>query len=760
MARATPAIDLSDAATRARMPKFSRISSEGGVADGAWADGRWAYRFRITKPWNGELPQWPCLDLPLTVTDWSGYDRFVLDVYNDAVGGDQLAAFIAGPEGRVQDGLYPGKLLLRDNGFERWVIPLAKLADRVDPRRLGRLHLFMTTPMTADVYVSGFHLLRPGETPPPVDKSFTDGKLRAGQEQAEARRKARWRKSADQFVSSCRAAGQTGEPCWIGPTTSMRKVRPRGAEFAADAAVAFDLRLARGERESLQVLVLPNGRDLHGVTVEVSPLKRERQGWRDWLSVSDTLPAEAFKASPVGYVETVNLPPYKVAFNVATNLPGGYVRKTRQVETGWWPDPILDYLDEADVKQGDIQSFWVRCTCPDGQRAGRYRGTLRVKGAGWKKDFPLSVRVYDFSVPKKSPLPLAITWGPCPSTQFATDEQLRLARRVSADPKAPCNCWKAHEKEWGDFLADYYITMDHLYHNGSAVHWDVLLRLRDQGRLGLFNLGNWGCVAKLEPKAQADWTRAVKARIGASYAKAKELGLLEHAYIYGCDEAKAELFPQIKWSIAELKRLFPGVPVFTTAYDHDFGMGTALSGMDWFTPQTCRYVEHAAKIPAARAAGHQVWWYVCCGPHAPNANLFIEYQAIEARQLMGAQTVKWRPDGFLYYQLSLWNSARPISGPDTFTDWEPRSWTTYHGDGSWFCCGPEGRPCATIRMENFRDGLEDYAYALEYERVTGRPCEVPPEVCREIGQFTDDPSVYYAWRNRIAEEIERAANPL
>ena len=60
-------------------------------------------------------------------------------------------------------------------------------------------------------------------------------------------------------------------------------------------------------------------------------------------------------------------------------------------------------------------------------------------------------------------------------------------------------------------------------------------------------------------------------------------------------------------------------------------------------------------------------------------------------------------------------------------------------------------------MENFRDGLEDLAYAQEYERRTGRACEVPVEVCRDINQFSDDPQVYYAWRDGVAEAIEKAA---
>ena len=124
--------------------------------------------------------------------------------------------------------------------------------------------------------------------------------------------------------------------------------------------------------------------------------------------------------------------------------------------------------------------------------------------------------------------------------------------------------------------------------------------------------------------------------------------------------------------------------------------------------------------------------------------MFIEYPAIEGRLLMGAMTARQRPDGFLYYQISIWNSRRPItSGP--FTDWDPRSWTTYHGDGSWTCVGPDGAPVPTIRLENFRDGLEDFAAvrALEdlvrdfdVERLSPSPSIFDPDKLRWMnGRF-------------------------
>ena len=741
-------IDFEDAAQRAAQPAFRQVSHACGFADFGGPHGRWCYRFQVTRPWCGELPQWPSVNLKPAVSDWTGYDRLVVDLFNDSVGGDVLCAFLSEADGRIQNGLAPRSLPLDDHGFHRWIIPLKNWPETTDPKKIGRVHFFMTTPNSANIYIGGVFLLKQGEPLPDVSESFMAEKVRPALALAEQRRQERRKALVAAFVEKCRAAGQSGKACWVGKATGMEKVRPREG-FSAAPADAFALKLARSEYESLQVVVVPNGRDLKDVSVEIADLARD--------GGDGTLPAAAFKVSPVGYVNVTKPAPYRSGYNVATNLPGGYWRTSAKNELGWWPDPILDHLDRASVKDGDAQAFWVRLHCPDGQAAGTYRGKLAVRGEGWREEFPLSVRVWNFAVPKASPLPLAITFGPGPSLQFADDEQIALAKRLQSDPNSPVNKWKGHVAEWGSFLADYYITMDSLYHGGGGVQWDVLRRLKDEGRLGLFNLGYWSYPASLSDKAKDAWLANVRKRIGPTYAKAKELGLLDRAYFYGCDEVSSNYFPNIRWALAELRREFPGVPLSTTAYDRGFGVGTPLDGMDWFTPTTDMYEKDIAKIPASRAAGHQVWWYIACGQQAPRANLFVEGQAIEARQLMGAQTVKFRPQGFLYYQVSIWNSHRCIQGSDTFTDWDPRSWTRFHGDGSWFCCGPDGRPCATVRIENFRDGLEDYAYAREYERVTGKTAEVPPEVCTTVWQFSDDPAAVYAWRDAMAEAIERGS---
>ena len=747
------AIDLADSAQRDAQPRKTETSYEAGVEPGLSPDGDWSYRFKVTKPWRGDLPQKVGIDLVPAFRDWTDYDRLVLDIFNDAPGGDVLTGFIGGKT-NAADGVRIWRHALKDHDLVRTVVDL-NWPTNANPRDVGCIHLRLNTPMAADIRVAGFHLLRPGEEPPPVSPRFLVEKVVPLRTAREAARKREREEARVRFVADCRAAGQKGTHAWIGKATSMVKVMPR-AGVAAAAADRFALRLARGEYESLQVAVMPSAGDLEDVSVEIG----------DLVCGAAVLPGKLFKTSPVGYVRTVNPAPYRVAYDVPTNgadCVGGYCRRTVVPPLGWWPDPILDHLGSAAVRGDDLQSFWVRLKCPRDQPAGIYRGTLAVKGKGWRETFPLEVRVYGFEVPRASPLPLAITFDPCANTQFADSQQLELVKRLKADPQAPINCWRKHETEWGEFLAEHYITLDNLYRFqqpgvvGREIRWDILERLRAEGRLGVFNLGYWDYPRAMDEASKAAWREWIDKTIAVQYEQAKAHGLLDRAYLYGCDEVVEKFFPNISYAIGELKRRFPGVPLFTTAYDSKLGVGSVLKEMDWFCPLTPAYASYVKIIPQSRAAGHQVWWYICCGPNAPHANLFVEHQAIEARMLMGAQTAKYRPDGFLYYQLTIWNSDRPISGPDTFTDWNPVSWTNFHGDGSWFCVGPDGTPCGTVRMENFRDGLEDYAYVLEYERRTGRKAEIPVEVCRDLVHFNDDPAALYAWRDRLAEEIERAA---
>ena len=733
-------------------------------------------------PWRPGLNQWPSFTLRPPVTDWRKYDRMCVDLVNLGDGGDSFATYLAGPDGRIQGGLLK-TTTLPSHGFSQFVVPLADWPKTANPTNITRVHFFTTQAKTFNLYLDRVTLLEKGEPLPKADGTgiprdllpFMASRVESAEQEVRTARENRahdesyWR-----LRDACARAGQDTTKMSVGLASSMLKVRPRG-NYDLVPAKAASVRVARYEKESLQVVVQPGEQDLANVRVTCGDLKR---------ADGAVFAAANVKCVVMGYVQTLKQPPYRIGYQAPSTNAVGYCRQSKIPALGWWPDPILDYLPATSVKGRDAQSFWVRVTCPENQSAGTYTGALAVTatladGKTAVQSIPFTVRVNDFAVPKQSPLPLAISFSPGYSMQFATPAEIEESKLRRADPKSPINLWRNKRTEWCDFLADYYIPMDSIYHHveiepatgktkvGGPFYPDMLLRLKEQGRLGYFNLGYWGPLGG-GANAEAEWRASHLPRLRSTYEFAKRHGILDHAFIYGCDEAPKETHGRVQRAVQILKQEFPGVPIFTTAYDHEFGVNTSLACMDWFCPLTPRF--DPAKAAVARQQGRQVWWYICCGPKTPFANMFVEHAAIEGRVLMGAQTTRMRPDGFLYYAIAIWNGPRVIQGTSAFTDWTARSWTTFHGDGSWTCCGPDGMPIATQRLENFRDGLEDYAYALELERRL-KACKnpngdwakrakellaVPRELMDTMSNYTDDPAVVLKWRDAMADLIEAA----
>ena len=709
------------------------------------------------QPWKSGMPQWPSFTLKSSVKDWSGYDRLVVDVVNVGDAGDSLGVFIAGPEGRVQNGLH-STMRLPGKGYVQWVVPLKKWPKATPSSDIARIHFFTSEPKGFSVALDRLTLLKKGETPPAPDGPLVGRDILAlvsdGFQAMEQRvgELDEWKKHTLDYIrfsATCRSSGIAARDMLLGVASSMEQVMPRG-RFAAKPLTneGIFIRLAGNEYESVQLLVAPVAKDLSDVKVRVDG---------DLKGDGGPFAAANVQCHVTGYVKTTRTPPYRVG------------RDKHKPVVGWWPNPILGFLDGVDIRDQDVQSFWIRVRCPEGQRAGVYRGTLLVSAKGVETvRVPFAVRVNSFSLGRTSALPLAVTFGPHANVQHESPETIAYVAALRADPLAPINIWRKHKREWVTFLADYLIPYDSLYHHSDTNRLDAIRQLKEEGRTGWFNLGYWSYPKSTNEVEMAKWRERTIPRLQKFYEGAKAIGVQDYAYVYGCDEVHKEYFPAIRAAVGEIKKALPGVPVSTTAYDHEFGVDTPLDVMDWFTPLTPKF--NVEKAAASRKAGHQVWWYICCGPHAPYANMFIECPAIEGRILMGAQSVRMRPDGFLYYQISIWNSKRCItSGP--FTDWDPRSWTTYHGDGAWTCVGPDGTPVPTIRLENFRDGLEDFAYAKlleaklaarkgaedEWSRKARELLAVPQDVMEAMTKYTDDPAAVYRWRDAMADLIESSS---
>lgn len=793
LARAsTPVCDFESDADLAAIRWASRAGDGALNRDPAYASsGGFSLRFE-SPAWSKGQPEWPAFEWAPAVRDWRAYDRLVVDLVNPGEATPYLAMFVSDGKVPFREGMYH-RFEVPGRGFRRCVIPLAAFPDRVNRAEISVIHIYTERPAAAvRLHLDQITLLKPGEAlpdpPPPFLRQMAAleaGQVaRAGQLASEALAKVpngpirkhldgvaakareittaleagpkdlatleamtrearalpgrveRWL-ALHEFQKVCAATGQAADGLLVGHATSMEKILPRDAPFALRPEIRVSISAARYEKESFQLVVVPVSDVARRVCVTARDLK-DRAG--------AVLSGSNIRCDVVGYVKTGSVPPYGSS------------------HVGWWPDPILDFLGPVDIAPGDLQSFWIRVCVPESQRPGIYNGYLTISAEG-QADIrvPLRVTVRGFTLPKQSPLPVAITFSPSDHPMPETADAQAEWRK---SPEYPVNAWRNHKLRWADFLADYYINFDNLYRHGPP-DFEVLRHLHQQGRLRTFNLGIFDGASR-DPAQAAETLAGLRT----AYGKAKDLGILDKAYIYGFDECQPDQFPLLEKTARTLRNEFPGTLLMTTSYDHSYGMDTVVKTIDAWCPLTPKF--DPVQAAKARAAGKQVWWYICCGPGRPYANMFIELPAIEGRLLMGAMTAKQRPDGFLYYQTSIWNSQKPITtGP--FTEWDPRSWTTYHGDGSWACVGPDGMPLPTIRLENFRDGLEDYAYfrileeALRAELADGAASnpnrkrwldetkaalEVPADLVRSMTEYSRDPAELNAWRERLGDLIE------
>ena len=737
-------------------------------------------------------PRWPAFQAryyngALPLRDWRGFDTLALEVKNAAPAEAPLSLYL-----RDQDGKEARKHIpVPAKGIRQVEIALDSLG--IDLSRVVQIDFYMSTP-EREFPLAFDHLRLVGNPLQPVDETLarfrTSIEAAAGLQPYLSTKHLQAMKQTRMVVEALREGAKTGltfgsvqmlngglraaekqmaqysrdvqiarlaaataarvpKACFaVGTADSMTKVPIRDQPLAGVTAnLPVHLEMARREWESFQVVVTGAQKPLQRVRVEPGSFQEGKSGYR--------LPDGAVTACVVGHVKT-RKPPYPVPY------------------VGWWPDPILDFQRQCVVSEGEAVSFWVRIHTPATAKAGTYAGRVTVRAeAAPPVEIPVTLRIFDFTLPKMSFLPTACSFYDSIKKMWDPDmSEAEYERRLT---------------ECADFLASYKIDLDHIYRRPTPNPADLRLplrqwkMLRDQGRLRAFMIFHVATPRNVtDPKDPAVDKTIDRCLRGLEYwvPRLRREGLLRYAYLYGYDEVPAANFPVMAKVFGSIKKAYPDIPLMTTAYDHSYGMDTGLVGkVDRWVPLTPRFIPE--KVAEARARGMDVWWYICIGPKHPYCNWLIEYPAIEARLLMGAMTAKYRPGGFLYYALTRWpvNKAPITSGP--YTDWDPRSYKTNNGDGSLFCAGPEGL-LATIRAENFRDGMEDNDYVVLLRRLIqqaearprrgwalrralakARKAEVvPTDLVGDLKTYSRNPEVLRAWRHRVGVAIETLSDKL
>ena len=569
---------------------------------------------------------------------------------------------------------------------------------------------------------------------------------------------------------------------WCSSGWKVSRARP--APTAQGQAVV--IRAARNEVEAAQVVLRP-GKALRGLTAKAEALKGPGGG--------AVLPAENIDILRVRYVPVTH-----PTDSTSTVAP--------------WPDPLPPLAGPIDLEAGKNQPLWVRVRVPKDARAGTYDGKVRLAAEGWSADVPLRVEVYDFALPDRMTCQTAFGFSPGtvwryqklekPEDRRAVLEKYLAslsAHHISPYDPAPLDNFKvAWPKKKGGTPEEEKGLVPAM----DWAAWDAAMaRAIDQYHFNTFMLhvpgmGGGSFHARFEPEflgykeAAPEYKIALTNYLRAVQEHLREKGWLKYAYVYWFDEPDKKDYAFVMNGFRKLKEAAPDLRRMLTEQVE----AELVGGPNLWCPVTPNY--NPARAEERRKAGEHFWWYVCCGPKAPYATLFIDHPATELRVWLW-QTWQRGIEGILVWQTNYWTSdaaypdrARPQNPYE-----DPMGWVSGYGtakgarqpwgngDGR-FIYPPEAAadasppqpvlegPVDSIRLEMLRDGIEDYEYLVILRRLLAERgaklaagerqrlealLEVPEDITKDMTTFTKDPAPIERRRDAVARAIEALSKP-
>ncbi len=170
-----------------------------------------------------------------------------------------------------------------------------------------------------------------------------------------------------------------------------------------------------------------------------------------------------------------------------------------------------------------------------------------------------------------------------------------------------------------------------------------------------------------------------------------------------------------------------------------------------------------------RKKGRETVWYSANVVYGPNLSWSTFYQNKLMTRMMPILCFKYGMNGFLHWSTLLWGEdlcdpANPKRWPDE-EPWNSRKSCWQAGEGYMFYPGRDGYMWPSLRIENFRAGMQDYEYLTLLQkslpRMTAADRAAAEKLlsCSDVAsypyEYTDDPDTVLKWRSKIADLIEK-----
>ena len=575
--------------------------------------------------------------------NWTGEKDFHFDVYNNNEDTIQLQVkFKSGRDYPKKSYSYPAVLEpLKMNTIS---IPIDQIASSCDITQMSYVKFFVQSPQKEVVLYFDNIGVKQGTR---VDEKSDSA-------------------DSDNVTQDKGQAGIIHEKEEIFAASSLDRIFQDGKTLVKpDFTQGVDLRAAKNEYESFQVVVSNGRNELKDVLLVISDLVNDQSGAK--------LSKDTVNWRIVGYVPTKK-PYYPVKF------------------VGQWPDPLLSE-EKINVQAGVTQPFWVTIYVPADAAAGMYRGTVQVvSDKGLLKELPVSLTVENFTLPLESHLKTAfdfyghITAKRFPQKQNESNE-MYSARIAEINEKFIINMLQHRMNP--------VLNIDPLSQND-------LSRVDNYRKYGLnnFSIGKKGGTFNNNwPENDAEIEKFFQVYRG--YGETLKFNnLLQNTYIYTWDESKMN-DPQVAKVCSMIHRAYPGLKNMVCYH----GFWDPVKNPDWGKDIDiwCFGIDdyNASQVKTLLDHGMEMWVYISGPSGSGSPNLAIDFDSIDYRII---PWLCWKYDlkGFLYWCVNWWDIVDPyVSAANT--KWEQ------NGNGLLFYPGENG-PVDSIRAEIYRDGMEDYEY--------------------------------------------------
>lgn len=480
-------------------------------------------------------------------------------------------------------------------------------------------------------------------------------------------------------------------------------------------APPLEIAAARNEQESLQ-LAIRSSRDVGEVQVQVEPAVGP-QGF----ALSD------MRLEVVGYVPIDGCSNY-----YQTQVPAWHRKLPSRAGRGdgWaglWPDPLLP-TDTCTLRAGVTQPVWITVSVPPDAPAGEYTGRVRlVAGGNVLAAEPFHVRVWDFTLPEETRLAAIYDvrfgaggkfWGQSLDDAYPEIIRFLAARRLCPDTIRPGPVFRRVD---GQVTADFAA-----FDRAATVYFDELRFPFAYTPWDLYLFG-WGHPPKMvlgeHPYAgQPPFESADRSRLRPEYKQVyqqmlrlfwqhlKEKGWHRRIVLYISDEPFDQHEPirrQMQALCDMIHEVDPEIPIYCSTWHHvpDWDGYLNVWGVGHYG------VVAPEKMAQLRADGARIWFttdgQMCTDtPYCAVERLLPHYcfqYGAEAYEFWGVSWYTYDPYRFGWHAF-IHQSSEPGQA----------TWVRYpNGDGYLLYPGqPLGHdgPVSSIRLEQAREGVEDYEY--------------------------------------------------